>query len=296
MPTCPAIPRILTLLLLMLSGAIHAQDADADEKAAMAAALAAERPIDAVASAWLEKLTWMEVRDAIASGTTTVIIPTGGIEANGPYLSTGKHNAILEATCPVIARKLGNALCAPVVAFVPEGDIEPPSGAMLFPGSISLRQATFEALLTDIASSLRVHGFTDIVLIGDSGGNQAGMSKVAARLNAEWPVASRAHFVIDFYDPGWEATEDFTEQELGIRETRHDGYHDDIWVTAMMAVTDPEQIRYRQRMEADLAAINGVDIRDLDATIALGEAMIEFRAGLTARAIRAAIVSSRERP
>ena len=153
--------------------------ADADQSDAVAAALAAPRPIAAGDSPWLEELTWMEIRDRIAAGTDTVIIPTGGIEENGPYLATGKHNLILEATCPAIAGALGNALCAPVVKFVPEGRIEPPEGAMRYPGTISLTPATYEALLVDIARSLKQAGFRHIVLIGDSGGNQAGMAAVA---------------------------------------------------------------------------------------------------------------------
>jgi hypothetical protein len=52
----------------------------------------ASRPIAAHNSVWIEQLTWMEVRDAIRSGKTTVIVPTGGVEQNGPYPVTGKHN------------------------------------------------------------------------------------------------------------------------------------------------------------------------------------------------------------
>ena len=130
------------------------------------------RPIEAVDSVFIEELTWMEVRDAIKAGKTTVIIPTGGVEMNGPYLATGKHNYILRATTEAIARKLGNALVAPIVAFVPEGDIEPATQHMRYPGSISLTEETYERLLTDICASLRAHGFAHIVLIGDSGGNQ----------------------------------------------------------------------------------------------------------------------------
>src|SRR5581483_747644 len=96
----------------------------------------------------------------------------GGVEQNGPYLVTGKHNVILRATTEAIARKLGDALVAPIVPFVPEGDIDPPSLHMKYPGSISVTEATFESLLTEICASLRVHGFRRILLIGDSGGNQ----------------------------------------------------------------------------------------------------------------------------
>ena len=280
----------LLLLLVVLSTTAQAQinsTLTAQQETELAVQLAADRPIAAGQSYWLEELTWMEIRDLIADGTTTIIIPTGGIEENGPYLATGKHNLILEATCPEIADKLGNALCAPIVKFVPEGNIDPPSGSMLFPGTISLTQATYEALLLDISSSLKQSGFTDIVLIGDSGGNQSGMANVAAKLTESWNSESaRIHFVREFYDPGWEATEQYTERELGIAESRHDGYHDDIWVTAMMMVIDPEQVRYRQRIEAGLASINGIAIDSLDEAVQLGRKMIEFRAGFTADAIR----------
>ena len=277
------------VLLTFLSTASIAQIA-AQEDLQLAAQLAAERPIAAGQSYWLEQLTWMEIRDLIADGTTTVIIPTGGIEENGPYLATGKHNLILEATCPAIAEKLGNTLCAPIVKFVPQGNINPPSGLMLFPGTISLSAETYEALLSDIASSLRQSGFTDRVLIGASGGTQSGMANGAEKLAERWATDNtRIHFVREFYDPGWEATEQYTERELGVAESRHDGYHDDIWVTAMMMVTDPEQVRYTQRVDVGLASINGVAIEPLNEAIQLGRNMIEFRAGLSADAIRDAL-------
>ena len=251
-----------------------------------------ERPIAAGNSTWIEELTWMEVRDRIANGSTTVIIPTGGIEENGPYLATGKHNLILEGLCPMLAAELGSALCAPIVKFVPEGDIDPPSGAMRYPGSISVRHDTYVNLLDDIASSMKQAGFTDIVLIGDSGGNQRGMQEVAERLNARWQgETARAHFVVEFYSPGWEETERFTEEMLGVAETGNDGYHDDIWVTAMMAVSDPEQIRYRQRFEVGLASINGVPLSPLRDTIDLGRKMLAFRARYTADAIRSSLAN-----
>jgi creatinine amidohydrolase/Fe(II)-dependent formamide hydrolase-like protein len=249
--------------------------------------MSAENPLQPDPSVWIEDLTYMEIRDRIADGATTAIIATGGVEENGPYLATGKHNLILEAHCPAIALDLGNALCAPIVPFVPEGNIEPPSGAMHFPGTLSVRDETFDALLDDIASSLKQHGFTDIVFIGDSGGNQRGMQAIAAKLNQRWAGSgARAHFVGEFYTPGWEETEKYTEEILGVRETRSDGHHDDIWVTAMMMVTDPASVRYHQRVDAGLASINGVDISNLQEAITLGRKMVGFRAAYTAEAIR----------
>lgn len=289
MPNLSIFGLLLAALLGPATG-VAAQSLSAQIEDPYAAKLSAKRPIDARQSYWLEELTWMEVRDLVAAGHTTVIIPTGGVEENGPYLATGKHNVILQASCPAIARLLDNALCAPIVKFVPEGDIDPPTKAMRFPGSISLSASTYEALLTDIASSLKQSGFMNIVMIGDSGGNQQGMENIAGKLNEAWAeLPARVHFIKAFYDPGWEATEDFTRTELGVDETRKDGYHDDIWVTAMMMVTDPAQVRFEERVRADRASINGVPITPLEDTVALGQQMIEFRAGLTVDAIRSAI-------
>src|SRR5436305_11425935 len=58
----------------------------------------ARRPIAALDTVFTEEMTWMEVRDALKAGKTTVIVATGGVEQNGPYLATGKHDYILRAT------------------------------------------------------------------------------------------------------------------------------------------------------------------------------------------------------
>ncbi len=280
------------IVLSVTPGCADARQGMSDEErtARVERLMSAVNPLEPSDSAWIEELTYMEVRDRIAAGHTTAIIATGGIEENGPYLATGKHNVILQAVCPAIAAELGNALCAPIVRFVPEGNIDPPSGAMHFPGSFGVRDATYVALLEDIANSLKQHGFKNIILIGDSGGNQRGMAMVAETLNALWTGSgTRAHFIGEFYTPGWEATEAYTERELGVAEVKSDGHHDDIWVTAMMMVTDPESVRYEQRMAADLASINGVDISSLDDTVELGRKMVAFRAKHAAEVIRASI-------
>ena len=169
------------------------------EDSALQDELTMERPIEALNSIWIEELTWIEIRDAMAAGTKTVIIPTGGIEQNGPYVAMGKHNYVLQGACEGIARELGNALCAPIVKLVPEGGIDEPTGHMRYPGTISLREETFHAVLDDVASSLQAHGFENIVFIGDSGGNQDGMAVVADRLNERWGK-SIAHYIPEFYD------------------------------------------------------------------------------------------------
>ena len=61
------------------------------------------RPIEALDNVWIEELTMLEVRDALAEGKTTALILTGGIEENGPYLTTGKHNHVLRVMGESIA-------------------------------------------------------------------------------------------------------------------------------------------------------------------------------------------------
>lgn len=243
------------------------------------------RPIDALDSVWVEELTWMEVRDAMKAGKTTVIIPTGGVEQNGPYLATGKHNYVLKAVCEAIARKLGNALVAPIVPFVPEGDIDPPTQHMKYPGSISLSEDTYERLLTDICASFRTHGFEHIVLIGDSGGNQKGMKTVADKLNAKWAEGkSRVHFIPEYYDyPG---VAKWLEGQ-GIKQ-KPEGLHDDFAITAIMTTVDPTTVRYKQRVAAKKASINGVPLEPLEKTVEWGKKIVEFRADVTVKAIRKA--------
>ena len=247
-----------------------------------------QRPIDAVDSVFIEELTWLEVRDAIRGGKKTAIIATGGIEQNGPYLTTGKHNVVLRAMTEAIARKLGNALVAPIVAFVPEGTIEPADSHMRFAGTISLQESTYRALLTDIAASLKQHGFEHVVLIGDSGGNQRGMKEVASELNAKWSGRPAVHFIPEFYDyPG--ATK-FAEAELGIKQG-NEGLHDDYVITSIMMTVDPKQVRLAQREAKGKASINGVSITPASKTIEHGKRIVDFRAEQTVAAIRRSIAA-----
>lgn len=287
---------LLALGLLALPPSLHAQSAadraarQAEQQRAFEREMAAERPMAGVNTVWLEDLTWMEIRDALADGTTTVIVSTGGIEQNGPYLAMGKHNTILTGACEGIARRLGNALCAPIIKLVPEGNIDPPSGHMRYPGTISVREETFQAMLTDVAMSLAAHGFTDIVFIGDSGGNQNGMQAVAEAMNARWTDA-RAHFIPEYYQSYTDAF-GFIEEEFGVKEPMSEGIHDDIVITTQMMTQDLESVRYQQRMEAGNASINGVPVSDLHQARMVGNAILRFRVDRTVDAIEAAIAAT----
>ena len=247
-------------------------------------------PLTPPDTVWLEEMTWMDVRDAIKAGKTTVIIPTGGIEPNGPWLALGKHNYVLKANCNAIARKLGNALCAPIVPFVPEGSLDPKSGHMTTAGTISMREETFQALLTDIAHSFKMHGFENIILIGDSGGNVTGMKTVAEKLNAQWNASPVVAHIPEHYAYNTVAK---LLDELGVTkpDQKSDHLHDDPGMTMNMMVTDPNSVRWEARVKAGKATINGVSIADKARTLELGRKIVEMRASNTVAAIRKAIAN-----
>lgn len=140
----------------------------------------------AAAEVEIERMTSPEVAAAIKAGATTIIIPTGGTEQNGPHMVLGKHNIIVAETARRIARKLGNALVAPVMAYVPEGDIAKREGHMAYAGTISVSPPVYAAVLEAAAASFKTHGFRTIVFLGDSGPNQPPQQAVAAKLSAAW--------------------------------------------------------------------------------------------------------------
>ena len=256
--------------------------------------------VGGVDTVFIEELTAGEVAAAIRAGKTTVIVPTGGVEQNGPHVVTGKHNYVVRVAAEATARRLGNALVAPVVPFVPEGTIDPPSGQMLYAGTISVREETFRSLLIDICASLKQHGFTDIMLIGDSGGNQPGLEAVAKRLSAAWASdPANAYYIAAFY------AEDMYSYDylksLGIvqqpdrRTAVRNNIHTDYQAEAMVAVTDPELIRADQRIAAGDFSVHGVDMVSAQAVVANGAKLVDYRADITARAIRRAIAAARQR-
>src|ERR1700693_4356374 len=134
----------------------------------------------------LEELTWTELRDLIGAKSTTIIVPVGGTEQSGPHMTLGKHNARVRILSEKIARALGSTLVAPVIAYVPEGRLNPATDHMRFPGTVTVPDETFRKVLEYAARSFKLHGFRDIVLLGDHGGTQADQKAVAARLNREW--------------------------------------------------------------------------------------------------------------
>jgi creatinine amidohydrolase len=129
----------------------------------------------------IELLTWPEIYKAIhEQGKTTALIFNGGTEQRGPQGVTGAHNFIAHATADAIARKLGNALVAPVIPYsVNRANPE-------LPGTIGISGPVFAELNEQVAEQLIANGFKNVVMIGDHGGGQKEIKEVAAKLDAKY--------------------------------------------------------------------------------------------------------------
>src|SRR6187401_2188303 len=254
------------------------------------AEMSAPRPIAAIDSVWTEDLTWVEVRDAIKAGKTTGLILTGGVESNGPHLATGKHNFVLKVMGEAIARKLGNALVAPILTLEPGR----PDGDRVAPGSVVLSAATYRAVLTDMASSMRGMGFTNVILMGDSGGNQGPMKEVAAALDDKYKASgTRFYFIPEYYD--YASVQKFLQGngipekiEIGASQGS-DGLHEEYGIDALMALYNPKTIRIDERTKANRATINGVSLLPMSKTLEMAKKIVELRTKLTVDAINKAM-------
>jgi creatinine amidohydrolase len=271
-------PRLLRLVLLAAVAVATAPGFAAEPKP--------DRGPDTVQ---LDELTWPELRDRIAGGQTSIILPIGGTEQNGPAMALGKHNVRARILSETIARTLGNALVAPVIAYVPEGRIDPPTGHMRFPGTITISEASFEAVLESAARSFKHDGFRDVLFLGDHGGYQAGEKAVADRLNREWATTPvRAHAVETYY----RATETTYVQALKRRGFRDDeiGVHAGLADTSLMLAVDPRLVRTERLAAGVKPGADGVTGDPRRASAELGQLGVDAILAAAVAEIRQAVM------
>jgi len=241
------------------------------------------RPVPARDSVWIEELTYLEVRDAIKAGKSTALVMAGSTEQNGPYMSGGKHQYAIKLVGEAIARKLGNALIAPIIPI----EAGNPDNKYLEWGSIYFTAETFQAVVRDIATSLKSQGFKNVVLLGDSGGNTAGLRAVAAELAPKWGEDAHIYHVPEYYN--WTSSggvRDFVINQLGIPEKQSEGIHDEYGLSAVMMAFDPKIIRFDERVSSNKATINSIALTPKDKAIENGKKIVEFRANVAVDAIR----------
>lgn len=240
------------------------------------------------AAVFIEDMTWMELKDRMGKGATTAILPTGGTEQNGPHLAMGKHNFIVEYTAGEIARGLGNAVVLPVLAYVPEGRISPAEGHMRFPGTVSVAESTFGAVVEDACRSMKQHGFRTIALLGDHGGSQEPLTQVARKLSSEWGKEGvKVINVTSYYktgaESGWLKT-----RGLDVKNpAAHAGFAD----TSEMLAIKPEGVRdsLRGPYGEDSFLTAGVAGDSSQATATHGRALLSLRTKAAIKQIKDAV-------
>jgi creatinine amidohydrolase len=249
------------------------------------ALLAPHAVAQAPKSLYLEELTWTEVRDHAKAGKNVILVPIGGTEQNGPHMVLGKHNVRAHALAGKIAAALGNALVAPVVSYVPEGSIDPPTAHMRFPGTITVPEDAFEKILESAARGFRLHGFRHIVFLGDHGGYQKSLKAVAERLNREWAKDRvRAHALEEYYrasDSGFAEllrAKGFKDEEIGT----HAGLAD----TSLALALDATLVRREKLGSPSMGAADGVYGKPDRATPELGKAGVDLIVERSVKAIR----------
>ena len=210
------------------------------------------------ASPFIEEMTWTELRARITAGATTVLVPIGATEQSGPQMVLGKHNVRARVLAGRIAERLGNAVVAPVIAYVPEGSITPPTAHMRFAGTISIPDAAFEAVLEATARSFKQHGFHDVVFLGDHGGYQASLERVAAKLGREWKAgvpAVRVLALTEYY----RVTQTAYVGALKARgvSTEEIGTHAGLADTSLALALDPALVRQNLLAQPAAAGVQG---------------------------------------
>ena len=147
----------------------------------------------------IELMTYPEIYSAIHDhGKTTVLVYNGGTEQRGPHAVLGGHTFMARAIAPMIARKLGNALVAPVLPFSvnPAGGVDPK-----MPGSVALAPELFQKVNEAVVDSMAKNGFKNIVLMGDHGGGQEELAKLAETLDAKYRTQGiHVYFCGDVYE------------------------------------------------------------------------------------------------
>ena len=233
----------------------------------------------------LRDMTWVEVRTALQAGHTTAIVPTGGIEQNGPHMILGKHDYLVAYAARRIAKEVGQTMVAPVVSYVPEGDYDPPSGHMRFPGTLGVPEKVFAGVLEGVARSLKAAGFKTICFIGDHGQSQDVQKDVALRLTREWEKAGvRVMQVGDYYAVPAQ-TKRLQSDGLSLAQI---GQHASIIDTSeLMAVhrKGVDLARYRKQfMPQEQSGVYG---NPAPSTEALGADLIRMRIDAAVRQIKA---------
>ena len=257
---------------------------------AVAAPLSAQRKEPLVE---FEKMTWPEVKQALADGKTTALFYTGGTEQRGPQNANGGHNLIGQHTVKAIALKLGNAIAMPVLPYTPN------NASAQLPGTIGLTNEILDAILERLAEQAIATGFKNVVLMGDHGGGQPNVYKaVAERLDAKYAAQGMHVYYCDEVYAKRQADFNTWLADNGYPRSNHAGIPDtsemwylggEVWVRPELiktAVGDPVLGPGEQRDPNAPRANNGIQGDARRASKELGKKVFDMKVDYAVRQIR----------
>lgn len=223
----------------------------------------------------IENMTWPEVQRCIESGMRRAIVCAASSEQHGPHLPEATDYLLGKATAERLARRLGDALVAPVIR---PGCSE---HHMAFAGSLTISPLQLMDLLDSYVDGLRRHGFESFVVMSSHGGN----FPVINQWEAMRPKPG-CQVLADL--DGFMAALVDVERRFG----RDDGpvLHADICETAMMLRLHPELVHMERAEPGFMGELeperlftegmrsispNGILGNPVGATADMGEAMLE---------------------
>jgi len=242
-----------------------------------------------------EKMTWVEVKDALAAGKTTALIYTGGVEQRGPQNANGGHNLMAYATVKAIAEKLGNAIFLPVLPFTPN------NANPELPGTIGITNDLLEAILERLCEQSIINGFKNVIIMGDHGGGQPKVyEEVAKKLNDKYSVQGiHVYYCDQVYMKANDAFEKYladhgypVDEHGGISDTAEMMYldKDHTWVRRDLlasAVGDP--VVDGKPQVGPNSPHNGITGDARRSTSALGKKVFDMKVDYAVRQIRSFI-------
>ncbi len=193
----------------------------------MLSVLAAQQP----STRDMAEINWMEFHEWVPLKITTVLLPTGTLEAHGV------ENNGADITAPVeIARRMAarvNAMIAPVVPYGVTGSLD------AYAGSFSIGEKAYRAYMSDVLEGLARQGFRNIIVLNGHGGPQT------AILNELAEDVGRTHHVRTLVVNWWAYCSDVTLKTFG-EDGGHAGWNE----TAFIQAIDPKLVHKERYSDA----------------------------------------------
>lgn len=197
----------------------------------------AQNDKDIVSTREMDRINWMEFRDAVPAKITTVLLPTGTLEPHG-VINNGADNTAPTAMAKTIARRT-NAMIAPTLSYGITGSME------AYPGAFQITESAYRPFVKQILEGLAKNGFRNIIILnGHGGGQTAVLQSVAAEVATEKRIRT---LVINW----WSFASDETKEVFG-EDGGHAGWNE----TAFIQAIDPTLVHPEKYTGPEMTTAN----------------------------------------